>query len=336
MLHWHDSGRAEPSVLGDRRVFFKVKNLTLVIPLYRNSESVPDLVSTLSGLSEKLGGELAVIAVDDGCPDRSGEFLLAAKCPFPLQVVFHSRNFGSFSAIRTGMEFATSPYLAVMAADLQEPPELVVEFVKLFENDEADVAFGKRVSRADPLISRALSTLFWSAYQRLILRDMPEGGVDIFGCNRKVVDAVLSIREPNSSLVAQLFWVGFRRKFVAYERRPRRHGKSAWSFSRRFRYLMDSIFSYSDLPILMVLWLGIFGCAVSFVFAIITVVARLLGYIQEPGYTSVVLLVIFFGSLTLAVQGIIGSYLWRAFENTKHRPLRIVSRVVQNHGAEHA
>ena len=194
--------------------------------------------------------------------------------------MFHSRNFGSFSAIRTGMELATGEHIAAMAADLQEPPELIVQFFEILGSGRADVVFGNAPAAAIPA-DAALSNIFWSAYRKFVLPDMPKGGVDIFACNRAVRDAVLSIEEPNSSLVAQLFWVGFRREFVDYQRQPRLHGKSAWNFSRRMRYMMDSVFSFSDLPIMLVLWLGAVGCAISLLLAIVTIVGKLTGYIDR-------------------------------------------------------
>jgi hypothetical protein len=157
---------------------------------------------------------------------------------------------------------------------------------------------------------------------------MPKGGVDIFACNSMVKDAVLEIEEPNSSLIAQLFWVGFRRDFVVYDRQARKIGKSAWNLSRRFRYMMDSIFSFTDLPIMLALWLGLMGCLVSVALGAVTIVAKLSGYIEEAGYTSLFILIAFFGSLILLVQGILGCYIWRTSENSKRRPLRIISHVV--------
>ena len=302
----------------------------LIVPLYRSAENIPDLIEALTKLSVSLDGDLEVVAVDDGSPDGAGNLMLTQHCSFPLKVVFHSRNFGSFTAIRTGLEHTDSTYSAVIAADLQEPPELILEFYQALLNDEADVVFGHRLERSDPLVTRITSKFFWAIYRRFVLPDIPPGGVDIFGANRKVIDAVLSIEEPNSSLVAQLFWVGFRRKLVPYKRRARQKGKSAWNMARRFRYMMDSIFSYSDFPILMVLWLGIFGCTASLLFACATIIARLLGYIEEPGYTSLAVLIVLFGSLSLFVQGVLGSYLWRALENSKHRPMRIVSHIRNN------
>jgi len=307
---------------------------TLVIPVYKNEENIPYLIKALEALNEHSTKKLEVIFVIDASPDHSGNLLLRAQkiLPFPTSVIFHSRNFGSFTAARTGMELVNSDAVAVMAADLQEPPELILKFFEIIENDEADVVFGTRTGRHDSWLGEFFSSVFWALYRKMVIKDIPKGGIDVFGCNRRVLDAVLAIREPNSSLMAQLFWVGFRRSFVPYERREREHGESAWSFSRRMRYMMDSIFSFSDFPILMVMWIGAFGCLASFGFGLFTILGRLTGFIEQPGYAGLAVLITFSTSLLLLVQGIIGSYLWRTFENTKKRPLSIVSDVFRSSG----
>lgn len=301
---------------------------SLVVPIYKSALGLPPLFVELTKMDEALGNRLEVIFVIDGSPDNSGSVILNTSHAFKSRTVFHSRNFGAFMAIRTGMEHASGDFVAAMAADLQEPPGLILEFFKILSSGQADITFGQRMSRQDPPLTKLFSNVFWGAYRRFVLPDMPKGGVDVFAGNRDVVNAVLAIEEPNSSLVTQLFWVGFRRQFVPYERKAREHGKSAWNFSRRFRYLMDSVFSYTDLPIMVLLWVGVIGCAISLTGGVVTLFGRMMGYITEPGYTTLVLLTMFFGSLILSVQGIIGCYVWRALENTKRRPLRFVSRVV--------
>ncbi len=307
---------------------------SLVVPVYRNEDNIPSLLKALEQLNHTLGG-LEVVCVVDGSPDRSGELLVRAseQTGIPLRVVFHSRNFGSFTAIRTGLEFATGDNIAVMAADLQEPPELVVEFFAVLERGEADVVFGQRTGRHDSRIRDILSNGFWWLYRRSVVRDVPPGGVDIFACSRAAVEAVLRIEEPNSSLIAQLFWIGFRRGFVSYSRRERQHGQSAWNLSRRVRYMVDSIISFTDLPIMFVLWFGLAGCILSLVLGTVIGLLRIVGEIQVPGYAGLALLITFSSSASLAVQGILGLYLWRTFENTKRRPLRLVARVVESKAA---
>jgi glycosyltransferase involved in cell wall biosynthesis len=305
---------------------------SLVIPVYRNEANVETLLAALEQLNRDAEGPVEIVFVIDGSPDRSGELLVAAResFSFPYLIVFHSRNFGSFTAIRTGLEYASGEAIAVMAADLQEPPELILEFFRILREGEVDVVFGERTGRHDAFLRDAVSNAFWWLYRKLVIKDVPKGGVDIFACNRRARDAVLEIGEPNSSLIAQLFWIGFRRRFVPYQRRVREHGTSAWSFARRMRYMMDSIFSFSDLPILFVLWFGIAGCILSLLFGVGVAIARLFGFIEEPGYATLAILVTFTASASLSVQGILGSYLWRTFENTKRRPLRIISHVVKD------
>ncbi len=299
---------------------------SIVIPVYRNEENVPDLLKALETLTASIEGTTEVVFVVDGSPDRSGEVLRdsLAGCTFPSRLVSHSRNFGSFAAIRTGLVHARGERFAAMAADLQEPPELVLSFFEILKRDEADVVFGHRTERHDHATSKLLSNLFWGFYRRFVLPDVPRGGVDVFACNQKVRDALLRIEESNSSLVAQLFWVGFRRKFASYSRRAREKGKSAWSFKRRFNYMLDSIFSYSDLPVMVLLWTGILGIVFSLLLSLLILTAKMLGFIEVAGYTPVMLTILIMGSITLFSQGLMGCYLWRTLENTKHRPLSLI------------
>ena len=235
-----------------------------------------------------------------------------------------SRNFGSFAAIRTGLKAAKGDCYAVMAADLQEPPELVAAMSRALHADEADVVIGLRNSREDPIASRMMARLYWSFYRRYVVRDMPPGGVDIFGCNRAFRDSLLRMREAHSSLVAQVFWLGFRRQFISYDRRARVHGKSAWSFRRKFEYMLDSVFAFTDLPIRLLLRTGLVVTVGSALFALVLVAARLAGYIGIPGYVMTMLAIVFFGAVNLFALGVVGSYAWRAYENSKQRPLHVV------------
>jgi glycosyltransferase involved in cell wall biosynthesis len=299
---------------------------SLVIPVYRNQDSIPELLLVLKGLSQKLERRLEVVFVVDGSPDRSAELLARylPDCEFRSRLLLLSRNFGSFAAIRAGLAEARGPYFAVMAADLQEPPELLLEFFRSLESEPIDVAIGTRESRDDPVLSRWASQLFWLVYRRLAQREMPPGGVDIFGCNLAFRDHLLQLDEANSTLVGLLFWLGFRRKLIGYERRPRRHGRSAWSLSRKLRYLMDSVFAFSDVPIRLLIVTGAAGLVFSVGFSAVVVVSRISGLIPVPGYAATVLLITFFAALNLFGLGIIGAYVWRAFENTKGRPGVIV------------
>jgi glycosyltransferase involved in cell wall biosynthesis len=299
---------------------------SLVIPVYRNEESISELLEELGKVNEQLEHQLEVVFVIDGSPDRCADLLrdLLPKCAFASRLLLLSRNFGSFPAIRAGLAEATGPYFAVMAADLQEPPELVVKFFHALQSESIDVVVGKRLGRDDSRFTRWTSQLFWSVYGRLVQSEMPPGGVDVFGCNLVFRNHLLSLNELNTSLVGLVLWLGFRRKLIGYRRQPRRHGKSAWTFSRRLRYLVDGVYAFSDLPIRILVMVGALGLVFSAIFSVVVVAARLTGIIEVPGYSATVLTITFLAGLNSFGLGVIGLYVWRIFENTKARPQVVV------------
>ena len=305
---------------------------SLVIPVYKNEASIPRLLDSLTSMDLKLSGQLEAVFVVDGSPDQSYGLLRDAipNLGFAAQLLTHSRNFGSFPAIRSGLTAARGEYFGVMAADLQEPPELFISFFEMLTSDECDVAIGTRVSRRDRLMSRITSGLFWGLYRKLVVRDMPQGGVDVFGCNRKFRDHLLQLEESRSSLVALVFWLGFRRHFVDYERQARQEGKSSWTLSRKLDYMMDSIFSFTDLPIRLLIRTGAIGSVLSIGLALVVLVARLFDAIKVPGYAPTLLAVLILGALNLFGLGLVGSYAWRGYENSKRRPLAIVASKIAN------
>jgi glycosyltransferase involved in cell wall biosynthesis len=272
-----------------------------------------------------LGGGLEAVLVVDGSPDRSYTLLKErlAHATFPAQLICLSRNFGSFAAIRQGLAAAGGPYFAVMAADLQEPAAFALEAFRLLSEEPVDVAVGVRTGRADPILSRLSSRAFWAAYRVFVQREVPAGGVDVFGCNTPVRDALLAMPESNTSLVGLLFWLGFRRAEVPYERLARTAGRSAWTFGRKVRYLFDATFAFTDLPINALLGLGLIGITTALVVAALILVARATGGIRVPGYTPLALVSLFSLGVMLFGLGIVGTYVWRTFENSKGRPLYV-------------
>lgn len=301
---------------------------SLIIPVYGNSETIAPLIEAIEGIAREVDGELEVIFVIDGSPDDSRERLLAALPGSSLrsQVVEHSRNFGSFAAIRTGMGLARGSRMAVMAADLQEPPELVVEFLRRLGAGGVDVVAGERASRDDR--GGTAASLYWRLYRRFVLPEIPPGGVDVFACTAEVRDVICSLESVHTSLVAQLFWVGFRRELVAYDRLPS-ETPSGWTMRRKLRYLSDSVFAFTDLPVRALWLIGLAGMALGFLVALAVVIAKVSGGIDVPGYAATVLVIVFFGSLNMVGLGIIGSYVWRAYETVKGRPGAIVRSVIE-------
>jgi len=305
---------------------------SVVIPVYKNEGSIGRLIEALAGMNRELDGQLEAVFVVDGSPDQSFALLHEEikRLDFPAQLLAHSRNFGSFPAIRTGLRAARGSYFGVMAADLQEPPELLVAFFRALAADECDVAIGTRDSRDDPRTSRAASSLFWAMYRKLVVPEMPPGGVDVFGCNMGFRDQLLALEESRSSLIALIFWLGFRRKLVGYKRQVRQEGKSGWTLSKKIDYMMDSIFAFTDYPIRLLMRIGAIGSVLSLALAIVVVIARLVGVIVVPGYAATMLAVLLLGALNLLGLGLVGTYAWRTYENSKSRPLAVVAVTIDN------
>ena len=299
---------------------------SIVVPVYLNQHSLNDLLSALDKINLALYGDLEAVFVVDGSPDDSYA-LLVSKLPaqrFRSKLCLLSRNFGAFAAIRAGLQEASGPYFAVMAADLQEPPELATEFFKTLENEPIDVVIGARRSRDDPLSSRLSSALYWFVYRKLVQPDLPVNGMDVFGCNQVFRDRLLEIEESNTSLVGLVYWLGFRRKTIEYTRQRRTHGKSAWTLRKKAKYMMDSIYAFSDLPVRLSTMAGLLGLVTSVILAAVVLTMKLSGEIPVPGYAATAVMIMFFGSLNIFILGIIGSYVWRAYENTKRRALGVV------------
>lgn len=304
--------------------------ISLVIPVYRNEGNIPPLLAALSVLHEQIDDELEVVLVVDGSPDRSALLLERElpKMPFRSQLLQLSRNFGSFSAILAGLKAGRGERFAVMAADLQEPPSLILDFNRILSSEPVDVVVGRRVGRDDGRFSGLASNAFWSLYRRLVIKEIPPGGVDVFGCTAQVRDLLVRLQENNSSLVALLYWAGFRRQEVPYTRAKREIGTSAWTFSKKLRYLNNSIFGFTDLPIRALTYVGLAGLLTSMLLGIVVLWARISGAVDVPGYAATVLIVTFFGGLNSLGLGVVGNYVWRSFENTKGRPTFVVATQV--------
>lgn len=299
---------------------------SVVIPVYKNEASLPLVIKRLEEMQSRLNHPLEAVFVIDGSPDGSYALLqrLLPDAGIRSQLIVHSRNFGSFPAIKTGFSRARGEYVAAMAADLQEPSELIEEFFAQLATGEWDIAVGTREAREDPLVSRTLAKSYWNSYRRLVQPDMPPGGVDIFATTRSVAQKLVSLDESNSSLVGLLFWLGYRRIEIPYSRLEREHGKSAWSMRKKVNYLLDSVFSFTSMPITSILSVGFLGSLLSVVAAFWVFFAWLFGNVPVQGYTALMLVLLFASGSILFAIGVLGTYVWRTYENTKRRPFAVI------------
>ncbi|WP_208104102.1 glycosyltransferase family 2 protein [Modestobacter roseus] len=295
---------------------------SVVVPVYGNEATIPQVIERLAALAQRVEGGMEAVFVVDGSPDGS---LLQLRRLLPAsglraQLVTLSRNYGSFSAIRAGLAVAQGEYVAVMAADLQEPVSLVEDIFARLTTGAHDVAVGVRQGRDDPALSSLASRTFWGLQRRFVQPDLPVGGVDMFGCTRQVVTELLRLDESHTSLVGLLYWLGFRRVEVPYVRLEREHGTSGWTLRKKLRYMNDSIFAFTDLPITVLITAGFLGVLGSITAGIVVFAAWATGNVDVPGYTPLMLVLFLLCSSILLALGIVGSYVWRTYENSKRRP----------------
>ena len=311
------SDATPPSAAGTTAVTY-----TVVVPVYGNEATIPALIDRLVELSGDLDEPMEAVFVVDGSPDASLLLLrrLLPDSGLRAQLVTLSRNYGAFSAIRGGLAVARGEHIAVMAADLQEPISLVREIFARLTTGDHDVAVGVRTGRDDPALSSLASRTFWGVYRRYVQKELPAGGVDIFGCTRQVVGELLRLHESHTSLIGLLYWLGFRRVEVPYVRQERESGKSGWTLRKKLRYMNDSIFSFTDLPITLLLTGGLLGVIGSVCAGVAVFVAWAVGRVEVPGYTPLMLMLFLLCSSILLALGIVGSYVWRTYENSKRRP----------------
>lgn len=300
---------------------------SVIVPVFRNRDSLAELVGLLAEFAASKGSGLEVVFVVDGSPDDSLEVLrsLLTTGILESQILVLSRNFGSFSAIRAGLGVARGNFMGVMAADLQEPVEVVAGFFDLLESDQCDIAMGVRMGRDDPAVSSLGSLAYWWFYRRFINPEIPPGGVDVFGCTRGIARIIAGFPEQHTSLVGLLYWIGYRRSYVRYHRHARRFGSSGWTLRKKLRYLLDSVYAFTDLPIILLQLIGIVGLIGSTIFAIVVFVAWLTGSIQQPGYTPLMITLLASTSAILIGLGVVGSYVWRGYENGKNRPMQLIA-----------
>jgi len=304
-------------------------HFSIIIPIFNNEEYVTSLIKRCSEMATDLVHSSEFIFVVDGSPDKSMEKLkeLLPVAPFDSKLIILSRNFGSFSAIRTGFSYAKGKFLFFMAADQQEPSSFIIEAAKLLQSAGTDIVIGKRKDRSDGFFNDLASNIFWNLY-RLIIPNVPKGGVDIFACTSQVKDSLLELEESNTSLIGQLYWIGFKKTDLEYSRAPREFGKSGWTFSKKMKYLRDSFFNFTDYPLKLLLSIGTLGCGISIVLGLVVVYLRVMGKLVVPGYAAIMITIMFFGSLNLAAMGILSEYLHRTFENTKRRSQSIVREIL--------
>ncbi len=309
--------------------------LSIVVPVHNEMEVLPQLLSTLKRVMSATRYSYEIIIIDDGSSDGTTEALrLASSADSAIKVLFFSRNFGHQAAITAGLDFATGDAVAVIDADLQDPPELLPEMMSLIEKGY-DVVSPQRMAReGDGWFKRATAKLFYWIMRRMVDKRIQDEVGDFRLFSRRAVIAMRGLREQHRFMRGMVAWLGLREVILPYKRGARAAGTTKYSPAKMIRFAWTAISSFSALPLRMSIFFGLFVAACGAAFAVYSVFAAVVLHLTVPGWTSLVILNIVFSGATLVAIGLVGEYVARIYEEAKGRPLYVVADSANLRGSQ--
>lgn len=301
--------------------------LSVIIPCCNEQEVLPVFYKEITNILLRLGDNYELIFVNDGSTDRTLAVLKELSIS-DLHVIYlsFSRNFGKEAAMYAGFCNAKGDYVAVMDADMQDPPSLLLQMIDILKNGEYDSVVARRVSRnGEPQVRSWFAECFYRIINKISDIEIADGARDFRMMKREMAEAVVSMSEYNRFSKGIFSWIGFRTYWFPYENVERAAGTTKWNFGKLFKYAVEGIINFSQMPLKMASWFGIFMTFVSFVMLVFIVVRKLLIGDPVAGWASTICVIIFIGGVQLFCLGIIGQYIARTYMETKHRPHFIIS-----------
>jgi dolichol-phosphate mannosyltransferase len=310
--------------------------LSIVVPVYFNEQNLPDTIPQLLALEKDLPEyQLELVFVDDGSGDHSLEILLDFQSRFPdrIEVVKLTRNFGSMAAIQAGFKVASGNCVGMIAADLQDPPELFIEMVHYWEKGVKAV-FAVREDREESFAQKMFSNGYYALLKKFAVKDYPPGGFDFLLIDQQVVKEINQIREKNTNLMTLIFWLGFKPVLIPYVRRSRKKGKSRWTLRKKIKLFIDSFVSFSYFPIQLLSTVGFVVAFASFLYGLFIFYSWLRFGIEVKGWVPSMILVTFTSGIQMSMLGVLGEYLWRTLDETRRRPPFVIDEIYQAQSEE--
>lgn len=301
--------------------------LSIIIPVYYNEENLPPLYEDIREKIIEPGlFDYEIIMVDDGSGDGSWEQMEKIAARDENVSIYHlSRNFGSHAAILCGLEHCSGDCAVIKAADLQEPTEIIPEMFKRWQEGN-NVVLAVREGREESASTKAFANFYYWMVRKFALKQMPKNGFDIYLIDRKVIDVLSLMDEKNSALTGQILWSGFKTAEVPYVRQERTIGKSRWTLQKKIRLVMDTLYSFSTVPITLVTLVGALAFVVSLIWALVVLINKIAGNIPVSGFTTMFIFQLFSFGITMTTLGVIGGYLWRTFDASRSRPIYIIEK----------
>lgn len=303
--------------------------LSIVVPVYNEADVIDlFLVELERAIADLPVSSCEIVFVNDGSSDATQTCLLEhAARDARIKVVALSRNFGKDLALSAGLHYARGAAVVCMDVDLQDPPELIADFVARWR-EGYDVVYGIRQNRrSDTLLKRLTAALFYHLYNRLAAPTIPPNAGDYRLLSRRAVNAVGRLPERGRFMKGLFSWVGFRQVGVPYTRKVRVAGRTKWGYWRLWNFALDGLFSFSTIPLRMWTYIGGLIAVFAFVYGLFLIVRTLLYGADLPGYPSLMVVILFIGGINMLSLGILGEYAARIFQEVKQRPLYLVADV---------
>lgn len=304
-----------------------MKKISVVVPCYNEAEVLRIFYDEINRVSKQMSEyDFQLIFVDDGSKDETLAIMRElAKVDERVAYIALSRNFGKESAMFAGLSNADGDYVAIMDADMQDPPELLPEMAQALENEGYDCVATRRVDReGEPPIRSFFARLFYKIINRISDADIVDGARDFRLMKRDMVDAILEINEYNRFSKGIFGWVGFKTKWLPFENRERAAGTTKWNFWKLLKYSIDGIINFSQVPLNISSWSGLFFTAVAFIMLLFVFIRKLAFGDPVSGWASLVCIILFIGGIQLFCMGIMGQYISKNYMESKHRPHYIV------------
>ena len=304
----------------------QMKKISIIIPCYNEEEAIPYFYEEIEKITKKIKAKFEYIFVDDGSQDNTLKIIKTlAKKDKKIRYISFSRNFGKEASMLAGLEHATGDYVTTMDADLQDPPELLIEMFNTLENEEYDICGAVSISRNGySFIRKHFTNLFYKIISKISKTEMINGARDFRLMKRYVVEAIISMREYNRYSKGLFSFVGFKTKWIEFENKNRVAGKTKWSLWKLFIYAVEGIISFSTAPLIFSALLGLFFCIISFIMIIFIIIRTLMFGDPVAGWPSLVCIIFFLSGIQLFAIGIIGQYLAKTYLETKNRPIYII------------
>jgi len=304
------------------------KLLSIVSPAYNEAENLGEFYSRVINATDNLNLEIEIIYINDGSQDSTIDIITKQRqIDNRITIIDLSRNFGKEIALTAGLDYSSGDAVIVIDADLQDPPELIPKLVEKWR-EGYDVVNAKRIKRkGESLLKKVMSYIYYRLLFYLSDINVPRDTGDFRLLNKNALDALLKLREKHRYMKGLFVWVGFKQKEIEYEREARFKGKTKWGFFSLFNLAFDGLTSFSIMPLRLASTIGFLSALIGFFYGAVIVFKTLFFHEPVAGFTSLVVLITFFGGIQLLSIGIIGEYIGRIFNETKNRPLYVVKNI---------